>query len=87
MNNNEYDVPTYINEEDGTDQSEPANILDFLFTPANQAPSSMDNLFSANHRNKMIQQYGYSEAQFITVDELNFQYGAWLPPLPKELVF
>lgn len=34
---------------------------------ANQAK---DNLFSANHRNKMIQAYNYTEAQTVTIEEL-----------------
>lgn len=29
-----------------------------------------DNLFSANHRNQMLVQYGYTEAQSITINEL-----------------
>ena len=35
----------------------------------------VQNLFSANHRNAMIQKYGYTQAMTITVDELNFQFG------------
>ena len=29
-----------------------------------------DNLFSANHRNQMVNQYGYTEAMTVTIEEL-----------------
>lgn len=32
--------------------------------------SSRDNLFSANHRTAMIKKYGYTEAEFVSVEEL-----------------
>ena len=30
-----------------------------------------DNLFSANHRNAMIQAYNFTEAMIVTVEELS----------------
>jgi hypothetical protein len=35
-----------------------------------QYNQAYDNLFSANHRNAMVEQYGMTEAQFITVEDL-----------------
>ena len=32
--------------------------------------NSRDNLFSANHRNAMIQKYGYTEAERIKIEDL-----------------
>jgi hypothetical protein len=29
-----------------------------------------NNLFSANHRNRMIQRYEYTEAQWLTIEDL-----------------
>lgn len=29
-----------------------------------------DNIFSANHRNAMIEKYGYTQAQTVSVEEL-----------------
>jgi hypothetical protein len=29
-----------------------------------------DNLFRANHRTKMLTKYGYTEARFVTIEEL-----------------
>jgi hypothetical protein len=33
-----------------------------------------DNLFSADHRSKMIKKYGYTQAMSVTVDDLNFEW-------------
>ena len=32
-----------------------------------------DNIFNADHRSKMIAQYGYTDAMFVTVDDLCFE--------------
>jgi len=34
------------------------------------AEQSRDNLFNADHRNKMIKEYGYTEAQKVTIEDL-----------------
>jgi non-ribosomal peptide synthetase component F len=31
---------------------------------------SFDNLFNADHRNAMLEKYGYTEAQTVTIEEL-----------------
>jgi hypothetical protein len=39
----------------------------------NTKERAKDNIFNADHRSKMIAQYGYTDAMFISVDGLCFE--------------
>lgn len=43
---------------------------DMLALQTRIVAQSRDNIFSANHRNAMIQKYGYTEAMRITIGDL-----------------
>jgi len=36
-------------------------------------PMELDNLFSANYRNRQIQDNGFTDAEFVLVDDLLFE--------------
>ncbi len=36
-------------------------------------PMELDNLFSANYRNRQIQESGFTDAEFVSVDDLLFE--------------
>lgn len=36
-------------------------------------PMELDNLFSANYRNRQIQENGFTDAEFVSVDDLLFE--------------
>jgi hypothetical protein len=40
------------------------------FDTAIQNSQNRDNLFSANHRNAIKQRYGYTSAEWVTIEEL-----------------
>lgn len=50
------------------------NLADAIFDLAQDmsklSAQGRDNLFSANHRNRMIEQHRATEAQWVTIEEL-----------------
>ena len=45
-------------------------LTDLLALQTTIMAQSRDNVFSANHRNAMIQKYGYTEAMRVTIEDL-----------------
>jgi hypothetical protein len=45
-------------------------IFDQIRETVEIAEMAKDNLFSANHRNRMIEQHGFTTAQILTVEDL-----------------
>ena len=63
-------------------KQEDTQLLEDILAPNYLNPNSLDNLFNANHRGAMKSRYGYTEAEDIEIDELNFQFGR--PELQNE---
>ncbi|MGI8467743.1 MAG: hypothetical protein ACR2N3_04755 [Pyrinomonadaceae bacterium] len=61
-------------------KQEETQLLEYII-----APNYTDSLFSANHRNAMKAKYGYTNAESIKIDELNFQ--AYRPNENQDLIF